>query len=92
MIDKTELLDPTSVNDLSKREKEIVEDAQDVGNNPEFINTDRNSEGALQQTVNPEAIKADQTGAAGGDSDFSGGVANLDETAGKIVDENEYND
>lgn len=92
MIDKTELPDPTSVNNLSEREKEIVEDAHDAGNNPEFINTDKNIGGELQQTVNPEAIEADQTGAAGGDSDVSGGVANLDEIAGKIVGENEYND
>jgi hypothetical protein len=90
IFNKTDLLDPTSLSDRTDREKEVIADAQNAGNSPTVRNAD-DTGGVLRQTVNPEAIKADESGAPGGDSDLSGGIANLDETAGKLVDENEYN-
>jgi hypothetical protein len=90
MINKTDLLDPASLSGRSDREKKVIADAQNAGNGPAVRNAE-DTGGVLRQTVSPEAIKADETGAPGGDSDLSGGIANLDETAGKLVHENEYN-
>lgn len=89
MMDKAELLDPTSTESLSQREKEIVEDAQNAGNNPK--NTNDEGDGVLQQNVNADAIQADETSTSDGGSDISGGEANLDKTAGNFTGENEYN-
>ncbi|MCC6328796.1 MAG: hypothetical protein IT174_09800 [Acidobacteria bacterium] len=47
--------------------------------------------GITKQILDPEAIEAGQTGAAGGDSDLMGGVANLDELTEAAVEQNEYN-
>ena len=88
--DKTELADPAAFDERSARDKEVISEAQHVGSSPEVMNKTGHS-GMLHQTVSPAAIKADESGAAGGDSDISGGVAGLDQTAGRVVDQNEYN-
>ena len=97
-IDKTDLLDPLSKNDLSNYEKEVVEDAQNAGkglestvpgSGDEHVLGLHNTGGAFEQTINSKAVEG--FGQPGGETDTTGGIANLDETAGKIVDENEYN-
>ena len=70
-INKTDLLDPASLSDRSDCEKEVIADAQNAGNGPSGRNAD-DTGGVLRQTVNPEAIKADESGAPGGDSELSG--------------------
>jgi len=87
---KTDLLDPTAESNRSDYEKEVVEDAQNAGNSPKFVNTESDENGILQQTISAEAIKNDETSVADGSSDISGGEANLDETA-TAVGQNKYN-
>jgi len=99
IADKTDLLDPLAVNDLSDYEKEVVKDAQHdgkglestiPGSGDEHLLGNHNTGGVVEQTINSKAVEG--FGQPGGESDFTGGIANLDETAGKIVDENKYND
>lgn len=94
MIDKTELLDPAEAGDLSRREKEVIEDAQNAGISSDSTEalTDDNPEspgGVTGQTVNIDALE--EIGKPGGESDISGGISNLDETTEAPVGENEYN-
>lgn len=73
-------------------EKAVIAELGEIGNAPAVRNTQGDTGGILHQTIAPEAIEADEAGAPGGGSDLSGGIANLDQTAGPIVDENEYNE
>lgn len=97
-IDKTNLLDPPAIDDRSDYEKKVVEDAIDAGkglestvpgSGDEHVLGLHNTGGAFEQTINSKAVEG--FGQPGGESDISGGIPNLDETTGKIVDENEYN-
>lgn len=90
---QTDLLDPLAKNDLSDYEKQVVEDAQNVG-----VSTDAtealtdNAEGTggiIGQTLDADAL--DEIGKPGGESDMTGGIANLDETTKAPVEQNEYN-
>jgi hypothetical protein len=47
--------------------------------------------GTLNRTTIPGEAFAAEPDEPGGDADISGGVANLDESAGTIADQNEYN-
>jgi hypothetical protein len=95
---KTDLLDQPAKNDLSDYEKEVVENAQNAGKNLESTVPGRNdgdltaehdTGGIIEQTIDSEAVEG--LGKPGGDSDISGGIANLDETAGRQVNQNQYN-
>lgn len=97
--DKTDLLDPLAKNNLSDYEKEALEDAQNAGKNLEStvpgesdgdLTASRATGGIIEQTIDSEAVEG--FGRPGGDSDISGGIPNLDETAGRQVRQNEYND
>ena len=99
IVDKADLLDPLAVDDRSDYEKEVVADAQNAGKDLESIDpheggdnllADHDTGGVIEQTINSKAVAG--FGQPGGESDFTGGIANLDKTAGRIVDENEYND
>lgn len=83
MISRDELLDPLAVEKMSEQDKKLVEDAQHAGFSPHRTNAEKitpfNHAGALQQTLNPSAIKAAECGAPGCDSDISDGIATLRE-------------
>ena len=51
---------------------------------------DQETGGIIEQTIDSKAVAG--FGQPGGESDISGGIVNLDETAGKKIDQNEYND
>ena len=96
---KTDLLDPTAESELSEYEKEVVEDARNAGKNLEStvpgesdndLTADHETGGIIEQTIDSKAVEG--FGQPGGETDISGGIANLDETAGKKVEQNEYND
>jgi hypothetical protein len=95
--DKTDLLDPLAESDLSDYEKKVVEDAQNAGKGLESTDSTSGNKhpaakqdtGIIEQTVNSKAVAG--FGQPGGDSDISGGVANLDETTDATVKQNEYN-
>ncbi len=96
--DKTDLLDPSAKNDLSDFERQVVEDAQNAGKNPESAASGRDDDdltaardtgGIIEQTIDSEAVE--EFGKPGGDSDISGGIPNLDETTKAKVEQNEYN-
>ena len=96
---KTDLLDPSAESDLSDYKKEVVEDAENAGkglkstvpgSGDKNLTANHNTGGVIEQTVDSKAVEG--FGQPGGETDVSGGVANLDETAGKVVDQNEYND
>jgi hypothetical protein len=96
---KTDLLDPTAESDLSEYEKQVVEDARNAGKNLEStvpgesdgdLTAEHKMGGIIEQTVDSKAVEG--FGKPGGDTDVSGGIANLEETAGEKVVQNEYND
>lgn len=98
-LDKADLLDPLAVDNLSDYEREVVADAQNAGKNLEStvpkeggdnLLEGHDTGGIIEQTVNSKAVEG--FGQPGGESDISGGIANLDETAGKKVEQNRYND
>src|SRR5688572_898729 len=74
MINKTDLLNPNSLENLSEYEKNVVEGAHNAGHSPRFTNAENYHVGALQQFLNPAAIKAAEYGAPGCDSDISDGI------------------
>lgn len=97
--DKTDLLDPLAEDNLSPFEEKVVEDAQNAGKNlastvpkeaDDNLQTGHDTGGIVEQTINSRAVAG--FGQPGGESDISGGIANFDETAGNIVDENKYNE
>ena len=105
---RSELLDPAATTDLSEREKQVVKDAQNTGNNPKSAGaagstTGMNQSGKsslsstaarfgdLNKTVIPGAMGVIESTAPGGDTDISGGVANLDDTTDAPVEQNRYN-
>ena len=99
MKNQTDMLDPLAESDLSNDEEKIVEDAADAGKNlastvpgesDEALTGEPKDGGIIGQTINSKAVAG--FGQPGDESDISGGIANLDETAGKKVDENEYNE
>lgn len=47
--------------------------------------------GIPKQTVNPDSIEQAESGTPGGDSDFTGGIPNLDQTTDAPVEQNDYN-
>lgn len=98
MADRTKLSDPAAFNDLSKRDKQIVRDSQDAGRNlestdpttgDEHLETRHNTGGPIEQTISSKAVAG--FGQPGGESDISGGIADLAETTDAPVEENEYN-
>jgi hypothetical protein len=81
MINKADLLDPLSYETRSEYEKSVVEGAHNAGHAPRRMNTESTSHyGALQQVVNPSAIRAAECDAPGCGSDISDGVADLRES------------
>jgi hypothetical protein len=79
MINKAELLDPVALRNRSDYERNVIEGAHNAGHGPRFANTERYSGGALQQVINPAAIRAAECGAPGCDSDISDGIASIGE-------------
>lgn len=51
-----------------------------------------NDSGVLTQTVNSGEIEAAQAGETGNETDISGGVSNLEQSAGVPVELNKYNE
>lgn len=98
ILDKADLLDPLAVDNLSERGKEAVADAQNAGKNLELTDpkkggdnllANHDTDGIIEQTINSKSVQG--FGQPGGETDISGGIPNLDEIAGREVDENEYN-
>ena len=98
MADRTKLSDPAAFDDLSKREKQIVRDAQDAGRNlestdptvgDERLEARHDTGGPIEQTISSKAVAG--FGQPGGESDISGGVADLAEMTDAPVEENKYN-
>ena len=89
-INEADPLDPASLSGRSEKEKQVIADAERVGNNSAPRNHS-DTGGIPRQIIDPNAIKADEAGAPAAVLIFPGGIANLDETAGRLVDENEYN-
>jgi hypothetical protein len=79
MINKVDLLNPNSLENRSAYEKNVIEGAHNAGHGARYANTESYHVGALQQFLNPAAIKAAEYGEPGGDSDISDGIANLGE-------------
>lgn len=88
-----DMLDPLAKNDISDYEKQVVEDAQNAGASSDKIEALRNNTespgGITGQTIDTEALK--DIGNPGGESDLTGGIANLDATTRAPVEQNEYN-
>jgi hypothetical protein len=98
MADRTKLSDPAAFDELSKREKDIVRDARDAGRDlessdptvvDEHLRGLHNTGGPIEQTISSKAIAG--FGKPGGETDISGGIADLAETTDAPVEENEYN-
>ena len=98
MADRTKLSDRAIFDDLSKREKQVVRDAQDAGRNLESTDPTAGDErlgarhdtgGPVEQTTSSKAVA--RFGQPGGESDISGGVADLGEATEAPVEENKYN-
>lgn len=87
------MLDPTAKGNLSEYEKQVVRDAQNVGTSTDATEalTDKTESmsRSIKQTINAEALA--EIGSPGGESDLTGGIANLDETTRAKVKQNEYN-
>ena len=79
MIHRTELLDPTSVDHMTDREKCVLDGSQNAGHGPRFLNLEHRAAGAMQQVVNASAIKACECDAPGCVSDISDGRSTLHE-------------
>ena len=88
MINRSELLDPTTLDGRSEYEKNVIECAQGAGHGPRYPNTEHTATGALQQVINPGAIQAAECGAPGCDSDISDGIGKLAETLEQSMGEN----
>ena len=98
MADRTKLSDPAAFDERSKREKQVVRDAQDAGRNLESSDPTAGDErlesrhytgGPIGQTISSKAVAG--FGQPGGESDISGGLADLAETTDAPVEENKYN-
>ncbi len=87
MIHRTELLDPMSVDALPRKDRCIVDGAQNAGHGPRHMNTEHYSCGAMQQVVIASALMACGRGGPGGDSDLSGGCSTLGEIFAEIESE-----
>ena len=85
MIHRTELLDPTSVDNLSDPVKRVVDGAQNAGHGPRYLNTEHWASGAMQQVVIPSALIACECGGPGGDSDLSEGCSTLRDAFDEIT-------
>ena len=80
MLNRVDLLDPNAVETRSEYEKKVIEGAQNAGNGPRRLYLGRVSSGALQQFINPAAIKAAGCGCAPGcDCDISDGLSSIAE-------------
>lgn len=98
MADRTKLSNSAAFDQLSKRDKEIVRDAQDAGRDlesldptavDEHLRAPHNTGGPIEQTISSRAVAG--FGKPGGETDISGGLADLAETTDAPVEENEYN-
>jgi len=82
-INKSDLLDPASVENLSEDEKQIVADAQSAGKSfgstdpvagNEHVTPEHSTDGVIEQTIDSKAVTS--FGRPGDDSDISGDAAN----------------